>query len=135
MDADNINIIMLYAFAIFSIFVSFICICLCMATGRESRMVEGHRNINNECAEYAKDWATRTDNEIWELKKKQCSKCFYFSVSKGTHVTAGTCDYILLEGHTRGCSPFECKEKGIFRPRNVKKKKKALQAVFKGKIQ
>ena len=134
MDADFINILMICVLAILFMFILFNCVCLCMAIGRENRMGEGYRDINNECADYAKDWATRTDEEIWALKKKQCSKCYYFSVSKGTHVTVGTCDYILLEGHTRGCSPFECKEKGIFRPRNVKKKKKAMQVAFRGKV-
>lgn len=134
MDADFIDILMICVLGTILMFLLFICVCLCIAAGMENDMSEGYRNKKIECADYAKDWAARTDNEIWALKKKQCSKCYYFSVSKGTHVTVGTCDYILLEGHTRGCSPFECKEKGIFRPRNVKKKKKALKAVLRGKV-
>ena len=54
-----------------------------------------------------------TGAEIKKLKADQCSKCVYYGgMSKNQKET--TCDYLLITGHSRGCSPLECKEKGAF---------------------
>lgn len=70
-----------------------------------------------------KKWAEMTDHDIAVLKHKQCSKCKYFSrLSEGS--ANSTCDYISIVGHSRGCSPLECKERGIYKP---KEKKRAVE--------
>lgn len=45
-------------------------------------------------------------------------------VDNGECAASSTCDYIDIEGHRRGCSPLECKEKGIFTPRQGSRKRK-----------
>lgn len=61
-----------------------------------------------------KAWEEMTDKEINDLKTNQCKKCMYFSKYNPTAIRWATCDYIFAMGHSRGCSPLECVEKGIF---------------------
>lgn len=64
-----------------------------------------------------KPWAEMTDTDIIRLKRQQCIKCVYYSQGCSSAQSTGTCEYIKIEGHMRGCSPLECKEKGIFKPK------------------
>lgn len=80
-----------------------------------------------------KRWCDMTELEILELKRNQCVKCHYFSMGSAgkTEVnnTKGLCDYLSMVGHSRGCSPFDCVEKGIFKPKEKKKRKVARPIV------
>ena len=72
-----------------------------------------------------KRWREYTTEEITRLKEKQCVKCEYYSHGGGgrDNIIAGTCDYILKEGHSRGCSPFERRAIGIFKPKGKRRRK------------
>lgn len=75
-----------------------------------------------------KPWKEMTEKEINKLKTDQCSRCIYLSGSIGRSKTVfanRTCDYIAHHGHSRGCSPLECVEKGIFKP--IKKEGRHVQ--------
>ena len=74
-------------------------------------------------------WKDVSKEEILKLKKEQCSKCVYFSRAYKELYESCTCDYILITGHRRGCSPLECKEKGIFKPKKGQKKKKGERPI------
>ena len=80
-----------------------------------------------------KKWSDMTDLEILELKRNQCVKCIYFSMGSAgkadVNNTKGICDYLSMVGHSRGCSPMECKEKGIFKPKRGQKKKKGVRPI------
>lgn len=78
-----------------------------------------------EAAVQAKKWSEVTGKEIYRIKQQQCAKCYYFSRAQGDISSGSTCDYILIEGHRRGCSPLQCQEKGIFklRPRTRTRRK------------
>lgn len=43
-----------------------------------------------------------------------------------TAVAQLTCDYIAVHGHTRGCDPRDCVEKGVFKRRKGERRKRAL---------
>lgn len=65
-----------------------------------------------------KKWSELTETEINQNKKKHCEKCLYFSRGGETNTTGSRfCEYLLITGRSRGCSPMECKEKEIFTPR------------------
>lgn len=65
-----------------------------------------------------KKWSELTEREINHNKKKHCEKCLYFSRGGDTNTTGSRfCEYLLITGHSRGCSPMKCKEKEIFTPR------------------
>lgn len=65
-----------------------------------------------------KKWSELTEREINHNKKKHCEKCLYFSRGGDTNTTGSRfCEYLLITGHSRGCSLMECKEKEIFTPR------------------
>lgn len=88
----------------------------CIICGEE--VPEG-RQICFKCEK--KPWKDMTPHEIYKLKINQCVNCEYFS--RGDNNSYGTCDYILVEGHSRRCSPLLCKVKGIFKPKTGKKRK------------
>lgn len=73
--------------------------------------------------ENRKPYKDLTKKEILDRKEKVCVKCKYSSVtSKRKQKDAKdmgyvTCDYILIVGHSRGCDPRDCVEKGIFEPK------------------
>lgn len=70
-----------------------------------------------------KQWKDMSEKEVLKFKKAQCSRCVYLAGqiggSNGVYSNR-TCDYITIEGHRRGCSPLECVEKGIFKPKGEK---------------
>lgn len=66
-------------------------------------------------------WSEMTERQVNELKEKQCRKCVYFTKSQTSSVVSGICEYLAIEGHRRGCSPLDCVELGIFKPRKNKK--------------
>lgn len=53
-----------------------------------------------------KAWAEMTDQEITANYVKQCSKCRYRGRIGGDQC----CDYIVINGRSRGCSPIRCKK-------------------------
>lgn len=55
-----------------------------------------------------------TDSEIAEIYEKQCRKCMYSSSAGGMKC----CDYFLITGMRRNCSPVNCKR---FAPRTREK--------------
>lgn len=74
-----------------------------------------------------KKWSDMTPNEIVQLKRQQCSKCYYFSRSAGGQICTGICDYLSIVGRSRRCSPLDCKEKGIYKPIPRSRKGKAIR--------
>lgn len=77
-----------------------------------------------------KPWGDMSEKEINDLKRRQCVKCQYLSRA-GTNtdkpaVAQLTCDYIAVHGHTRGCDPRGCVEKGVFKKRKEARRKRAL---------
>ena len=62
-------------------------------------------------------WSEMTERQVNELKEKQCRKCVYFAKSQTSSVASSTCEYLAIEGHRRGCSPLDCVERGIFKPK------------------
>ena len=76
-----------------------------------------------------KPWGDMSEKEINDLKRRQCVKCQYLSragVNVDRTVAALTCDYIAVHGHTRGCDPRDCIEKGVFKKRKGARQKRAL---------
>lgn len=76
-----------------------------------------------------KPWGDMSEKEINDLKRSQCVKCQYLSragVNMDRTVAAMTCDYIAVHGHTRGCDPRDCIEKGVFKKRKGARRKRAL---------
>lgn len=73
-----------------------------------------------------KPWIFMTEREICKLKDDQCRYCKYFSKSNSSITTYGTCEYITIEGHSRGCLPTECAMNGIFK-KEIKGKKRRVE--------
>ena len=74
---------------------------------------------------YTKPWSEMTEKEIYKLKKQQCTKCQYFSHQNGQHaVMAVPCDYLLITGKRRGCSPQDCKTYGVFKLSKSRKRRR-----------
>lgn len=59
-----------------------------------------------------KKWSEMSDSDVVKLRKKQCRYCYYYSQHDKS--VSGTCDYLLITGHRRPCSPLDCEEKRIF---------------------
>lgn len=69
-----------------------------------------------------KNWKDYTDKEIRNIIEEKCKKCPYASGKaylKADGVSAITCDYIGVTGHSRGCKPDEC-EHYLDDPKRVK---------------
>lgn len=78
-------------------------------------------------------WEDLPDEVIMQNKRDICSKCEYFSVytaSSQTVWVSSTCEYIDVHKHSRGCLPTECVEKGIFKPRTKKRKRKQVRISY-----
>lgn len=74
-----------------------------------------------------KPFTERTEKEINELKNIQCRHCVYYMGGNGEKlVSVGMCDYLNKTGHSRGCDPFECTEKGVFKPKKKARKSKTF---------
>ena len=72
-------------------------------------------------------WRDYSDRDVAELKRRQCVKCDYYSMGGAANfINHGTCDYILIHKHSRGCPPYECIEKGIFKPREKRNRRGAM---------
>lgn len=54
-----------------------------------------------------KSWNDVTLKEIDENKAKKCKYCEYLAFHANT-ITGSVCDYIGIEGKSRGCSPLNC---------------------------
>lgn len=83
------------------------------------------KESNGQQVAVIKPWPEMTEAEIIQLKRQQCKKCVYYSQGCSSAKSTGTCEYLKIEGHSRGCSPLECKTKGKFRPKARKGKKDA----------
>lgn len=83
----------------------------------------------NELSDDVKEWAKLSAAEVTALKRKQCSKCFYFSKNssgggKSDYASLGTCDYISIEGKMRPCNPLHCRELGVFKAKQRDRSKR-----------
>lgn len=58
-----------------------------------------------------KRWKEMSEREVVELKRNQCMKCVYLSKSSPSSISNAT----LIVGHSRGCPPTECVQKGILK--------------------
>lgn len=72
-----------------------------------------------------KKWSEMNENDIAKLKQKQCQYCYYYSRNESV---SGTCDYALITGHRRPCSPLECEEKRVF---TFKKRRRTRRRALK----
>lgn len=60
---------------------------------------------------YVEEGLKETQEERIKRKRSSCAKCKYSSRGAGQNYenpTYYTCDYILIEGHSRGCSQTNC---------------------------
>lgn len=70
-----------------------------------------------------KPYKDLTNAELYKRKSQVCIKCKYSSITSKRKqkdpkdMGYVTCDYILIVGHSRGCDPRDCVEKGIFEPK------------------
>lgn len=73
-----------------------------------------------------KKWSEMTEQEVNSHKRKQCVKCQYLSRQNGKSViSAVPCDYLIVNGHSRGCSPLDCKIFGVFKPvENIRRRRR-----------
>lgn len=76
-----------------------------------------------------KSWKEMTIQEVNELSKKQCSTCIYCSKENPSQISK-PCDYIIIEGHRRGCDPRDCREQGVYKAANGKRRR----AVWRSKV-
>lgn len=55
-------------------------------------------------------WKLMKATDILKLKRNRCRFCIYAGRSAINYDDFGmmTCDYILIEGHSRGCPPDRC---------------------------
>lgn len=88
--------------------------------GRHEEAVEFYEEVR-----HGKKWSEMTEQEVNRLKQQQCMKCEYYSRLAGDGVNHATCEYITRVGYSRGCSPLECKQKGIFEPRRTQRRRKS----------
>lgn len=62
-----------------------------------------------------KPYQNLTRIEIYRRKQNVCVNCEYFSRegvgNSGKNVSNKTCDYLLINGHSRGCDPRDCVKK------------------------
>lgn len=71
------------------------------------------------------------EEEVLERKKKVCKKCEYYSIiGDRVSIKNSTCDYILKVGHSRGCDPRDCVERGIFKQKKERKERKKQSFTF-----
>lgn len=68
-----------------------------------------------------KAWECVPERTVQEIITKDCKKCQYGSrKSDGARMT---CDYIGDMGHRRPCKPGDCRETGVFKPRESVRRK------------
>lgn len=94
----------------------------------KSKNIVLERGINRKQYELVKKM---DEYDVCRLKYEQCQYCKYFLIQNTKAIGMGTCDYIGKTGHMRGCTPLQCKEKGIFvkakGKKNGKRKEKCLE--------
>lgn len=76
-----------------------------------------------------KRWEDMTDEECSRFKKKTCSHCDYFSKQTGddgSGWSSATCNYSKVTGKCRLCSPLECVERGFFKQKRGKRRRKGV---------
>ena len=82
-----------------------------------------------------KRWREMTTQDVAANNKRQCQYCHYFSGYSTDRGNSGQCDYLLIHNHSRGCSPLECVERGIFQPKKKgKRRADYVEAVKRGYI-
>ena len=74
-------------------------------------------------------WIHMTERDVNKHKREVCINCAYLVTMYGPtgHVGTTICDYIGKTGMIRPCSPLECVDKGIFKPRKRMLKVKGLE--------
>lgn len=73
-----------------------------------------------ECTSW-KGWEDVPERVVQEIAIQDCKKCQYGSrTSEGAKMT---CDYIGDTDHRRPCKPGNCREAGIFKPRDSVRRK------------
>lgn len=96
---------------------------------RDDQMKKKKRRIKEISPETP--WEKMDEYDVCRLKYEQCQYCKYFLIQNTKAIGMGTCDYIGKTGHMRGCTPLQCKEKGIFvkakGKKNGKRKEKCLE--------
>lgn len=78
-----------------------------------------------------KAWRNMPEAEISKIKNEQCFNCIYFDIhdrKSGKALVSDTCNYAIITGRCRHCSPLECKKKGFY----TEKKKRRGQKPRKG---
>lgn len=71
-----------------------------------------------------------SDTQRRKYKLNVCLKCRYFSTSVKEQIGLATCDYMLMEGHRRPCHPMMCREEGIWKHRDRKRKTKGQTIII-----
>lgn len=64
-----------------------------------------------------------------EVNKERCGGCKYMGTIGGSRSSPKCCDYLLLTGHSRGCSVENCDKKEI-----GKRRKKRVGLKQKGVV-
>lgn len=80
------------------------------------------RQMNRIRQETKREWSSLSEAEILQTKRENCINCVYSKTSSGA--SEATCDYAYMTGHRRGCLPAECREKGIFKARRGRRRKR-----------
>ena len=76
-----------------------------------------------------KPWRELKSTEIIVLKRRQCSKCDYYSKRENALSTNASFDYMLIVEHSRGCDPRDCVKNGIFK-KKVKGKLRVKRVIL-----
>lgn len=66
----------------------------------------------DELPEHIKEWSRLSDAEVNRHKAKHCRNCMYLSRHTSSF-TNSTCDYMVMTGEMRGCSPLHCDKKKL----------------------
>lgn len=73
-------------------------------------------------------WRSMTDKEILDFKRNICSNCEYLGRTEGasTYIGNTLCMYADIVKHCRHCSPLDCVEKGYFKQRVTKGRRRSV---------
>lgn len=75
-------------------------------------------------------WSQYTIGDLNYIHRSHCRKCPYVGTLEHYH----TCDYILLAGHSRGCTPEECEHyKDKVTKRRVSSRGSAVYTISKSR--
>lgn len=70
---------------------------------------------------YWEAWECVPERTVQEIITKDCKKCQYGS--RNSDGARMTCDYIGDMGYRRPCKPGDCREAGVFKPRESVRRK------------